>query len=100
MSLILTIVVIIFDCQISGGIAFVAGLLLKLESGFLEADVKSLFNNISYNGIYMGHLTDALAYMMIVFGAILMALGVVGALAGWIKIRNLLLVVSIKMIIV
>ena len=76
-----------------------AGLLLKLESGFLEADVKTLFNYISYNGIYMGHLTDALAYMMIVFGAILMALGVVGALAGWIKIRNLLLVVSIKMII-
>ena len=71
-----------------------AGLLLKLESGFLEGEVKTLFNRITYNGIHMGAATEALAYMMMIFGGIVMVVAVLGGCGAWNKVRKCLLIVS------
>lgn len=86
------LIVLNFAVFLCGGIIFIAGLLLKLESGFLEGEVKTLFNNVTYNGIRMGILADALSYMMMVFGGLVMVAAILGGCGAWNKIRICLLV--------
>ncbi|KAL4229497.1 hypothetical protein ACF0H5_012537 [Mactra antiquata] len=77
---------------VAGGVIFVAGLLLLLVSGLLNSEVITLLDCIKYDGIKMGILLQAVCYMMIAAGGIIMICSVVGICAAWKKIKCCLLI--------
>ncbi|XP_053408588.1 tetraspanin-3-like [Mercenaria mercenaria] len=77
---------------VAGGVIAVAGLLLLFESGLLNSDVITLFNNIKYGSIKLGVVLQVVCYMMIATGGIIMIVAVVGVCAAWKKIKCCLIV--------
>ena len=80
--------------QLAGGTCFGAGLMFKLDSGFLENDVIELFNDIQYSNIPMGFMSDFLAYLMMVFGGFIVCVSVLGMCGAWKVSKSCLWVVS------
>ncbi|XP_045207320.2 tetraspanin-18-like [Mercenaria mercenaria] len=68
---------------LAGGACFAAGLMFKLDSGFLESDVVSLFNNIQYSNIPLGFVCDLLAYLMMCFGGLIVFVAILGMCGAW-----------------
>ncbi|XP_060556139.1 tetraspanin-18-like [Ruditapes philippinarum] len=68
---------------LAGGACFAAGLMFKLDSGFLENDVINLFNEIQYSNIPIGFMSDFFAYLMMVFGGLILCVAVLGMCGAW-----------------
>lgn len=84
---------------VAGGVLFVAGLLLKLETGLLNVNVVKLWNKIQYNGAYLGTVADLATLWMIIFGGMMMSIAFLGWFGTWKKIRTCLYTYVILLII-
>ena len=81
--------------QVAGGVLFVAGLLLKLETGLLNSDIVKLWNKIRYNGVYLGTIADLATLWMIIFGGLMMVIAIVGWVGTWKKFKACLITVCL-----
>ena len=78
----------------AGGAVLIAGFMYKFSSGFLEVQVTSMFNTILINTIPLGVLADAVAYIMIIVGGLVVFMAIFGMIGGWKGIRGCLWAVS------
>ena len=83
-----------FLFKIAGGTAVIAGCLVKFGSGFLDTEVTTLFNKITVNNVPLGTLADVVAYMMIISGALLMIIAILGICGAWKEVTGCLWAVS------
>lgn len=68
---------------LAGGVSLAGGLMFKLDSGFLEPAVISIFNKIQYSNIPLGFVCDFLAYLMMCFGGLVVVVAILGMCAAW-----------------
>lgn len=74
--------VLIFVC---GGTLFAAGLMFKLDSGFLEKNVVALFSLIQYSNLPIGFICDFLSYLMMCLGGVIFLVAILG-MCGALKV--------------
>ena len=81
--------------QMAGATLLIAGFMYKFSSGFLEVQVTTLFNTILMNTVPLGVLADAVAYIMIIVGGLIIFMAIFGMIGAWKGIRGCLWAVSI-----
>ncbi|XP_052803588.1 tetraspanin-3-like [Mya arenaria] len=84
---------LVFVCIImflSGGTLVAAGLMFKLDSGFLDTAVVTLFNTVQYSSLPLGITCEALSYIMMSTGGLMLFVAILGMCAGMKAVRGCL----------
>ncbi|XP_052258653.1 tetraspanin-18-like [Dreissena polymorpha] len=63
---------------LAGGAFLASGLFFKFNSGFLDKSVVTMFNTVQYSALPMGITCDALSYMMMGMGGLLIMVSMLG----------------------
>lgn len=75
---------------VAGGALLIAAFMLKFSSGFLHLDVTTLFNKVTVNRVPLGTIADANTYMMMLAGAFVMFIAILGLCGAWHHIKGCL----------